>query len=244
MTVLWALLRRELGSCFATPVAWVFVVIFVALAGLCTYYLGAFYERGQADLEPFFRFHPWLHLLLVSAIAMRLWAEERRAGTLELLLTLPIRLRDAVLAKFLAGWLIVALALLLTFPLWITVNYLGEPDNGVILAGYLGSWLLAGTFLAVGACMSALTSSQVIAFILTATVCFIYTVAGSPMLLQALDGVLPPALIGLVASLAALGHYESMVRGVLEFRDLAWFAVTTSGWLLATGIVIESRKTG
>lgn len=244
MTALGALLQRELTSYFATPVAWVFVVIFVALAGLCTFYLGAFYERGQADLEPFFRFHPWLHLLLVSAIAMRLWAEERRAGTLELLLTLPIRLRDAVIAKFLAGWLIIGLALMLTFPIWLTVNHLGEPDNGVIAAGYLASWLLAGTFLAIGSCMSAASSSQVIAFILTATLCFAYTVAGSPMLLQALDGVLPPTAVALVASLGALGHYESMVRGVLEFRDLAWFAVTTGGWLLATGIVIELKKSG
>ncbi|HSG91588.1 MAG TPA: ABC transporter permease subunit [Pseudomonadales bacterium] len=242
--VLGALLRRELASYFATPVAWVFVIIFLVLSGVCTFYVGGFFERGQADLLPFFDFHPWLHLILVSAIAMRLWADERRTGTLELLLTLPVRLRDAVVAKFLAGWIVIGAALALTFPIWWTVNYLGDPDNGVIAASYLGSWLLAGAFLAIGGCMSAAAGSQVVAFILTASLCFLYVMLGAPFLLEAFDGWLPPLLIRTIGALGALGHYEALSRGLLEFRDLAYFAVTIAGWLLATCIVIELRKVG
>lgn len=239
-----ALLRRELASSFATPVAWVFVVIFLVLSGVATFYPGGFYERGRADLEPFFAFHPWLHLILVSAIAMRMWAEERRSGTLELLLTLPIRLREAVLAKFLAGWLLVGLALVLTFPLWVIVAWLGDPDHGVILASYLGSWLLAGSFLAIGSAMSALSRSQVVAFILTAAVCCLYLLAGLPMVLDSFEDRLPPVLVRAIGSLGILGHYEAISRGVLRLGDLAWFLITIAGWLVATGIIIETRKAG
>ena len=156
---------RELKAYFTTPLAYVFIVIFLALTGSLTFFLGGFFERGQADLAPFFLFHPWLYLFLVPAIAMRLWAEERRTGTIELLMTLPTTTFAAVLGKFLAAWAFAGIALLLTFPMWLTVNWLGEPDNGVILASYLGSWVMAGAFIAIGACVSALTKNQVIAFV-------------------------------------------------------------------------------
>src|SRR5690606_36018846 len=161
-----AVMKRELAAYFSTPLAYIFIVIFLFLTGVFTFYVGAFFERGQANLEPFFTYHPWLFLFLVPAIGMRLWAEERREGTIELLLTLPISQGGAVFGKFLASWAFTAIALMLTFPIWITVNYLGDPDNGVIVASYIGSLLMAGGYLSIAACMSAVTSSQVIAFVL------------------------------------------------------------------------------
>ena len=177
MNGLVTILKRDLRAYFATPVAYVFIVIFLVLAGVSTFYMGGFYERGQADLEPFFQFHPWLYMFLIPAISMRLWSEERKAGTLELLLTLPVPLGAAVVGKFLAAWAFTAVALLGTLPLWMTVNYLGEPDNTVILAGYLGSLLMAGGFLAIGACISALTKNQVIAFVVSFVICFAFNLA-------------------------------------------------------------------
>ena len=177
------ILKRELQSYFATPLAYVFIFIFLVLSGVFTFYLGNFFEREQADLTPFFSFHPWLYLFLIPAISMRLWSEERKTGTIELLMTLPVTRLDAVLGKFLAAWLFAGLALALTFPLWITVNYLGDPDNGVIFASYLGSFLMAGGFLAIGSCMSALTRSQVIAFIGCGIVCLLFVLAGFQMFL-------------------------------------------------------------
>src|SRR5919198_4059386 len=173
--------KRELAGYFATPVAYVFLVIFLALSGAFTFFVGNFFERGQADLQSFFTFHPWLYIVLIPALAMRLWAEERRSGTIELFLTLPIRMTEAVLGKFLAAWCFAGIALALTFPFWVTVNFLGRPDNGVILASYIGSWLMAGAMLAVGGCISAMTKNQVIAFVVTAAVVFVFTVAGSPI---------------------------------------------------------------
>ena len=178
MNGLTTIFKRELRAYFATPVAYVFIVIFLVLAGVATFYMGGFYERGQADLEPFFQFHPWLYMFLIPAISMRLWSEERKAGTLELLLTLPVPLSAAVIGKFLAAWAFTAVALLGTAPLWLTVNYLGEPDNTVILAGYLGSLLMAGGFLAIGACISALTKNQVIAFVVSFVICFAFNLSG------------------------------------------------------------------
>src|SRR5487761_1164892 len=157
--------RREFASYFATPLAYVFIVIFLVLAGVLTFFLGDFFERGQADLRPFFMFHPWLYLVLIPALSMRLWAEERKSGTIELFLTLPIRIGEAVLGKFLAAWCFAGIALFLTFPFWITVNFLGHPDNGVILASYAASWLMAGAILAIGAAISASTKNQVVAFV-------------------------------------------------------------------------------
>ena len=238
-----AVLRRELRSYFVTPVAYVFLVIFLVLAGILTFYVGDFYERGQADLQPFFVMHPWLYLILVPAITMRMWAEETKGGTLELLLTLPLTLWQAMLGKFLAAWLFIGLALALTFPIWITVNYLGSPDNGVILAGYLGSWLMAGTFIAIGACLSALTRNQVVAFILTALVCVLLILVGQPQVLDFFQGALPRRLINAVAHLSMLRHFEAISRGVLDLRDLLYFVLSTLGWLVAGVLLLDLKRT-
>ncbi len=238
-----AVLRRELRSYFVTPVAYVFLVIFLVLAGILTFYAGDFYERGQADLQPFFTMHPWLYLILVPAITMRMWAEEAKGGTLELLLTLPLTLWQAMLGKFLAAWLFIGLALVLTFPIWITVNYLGSPDNGVILAGYLGSWLMAGSFIAIGACLSALTRSQVVAFILTALVCVLLILVGQPQVLDFFSGALPRKLINAVAHLSMLRHFEAIARGVLDIRDLVYFLLSTIGWLVAGVLLLDLKRT-
>jgi ABC-2 type transport system permease protein len=235
-------MRRELAGYFATPVAWVFIVIFLVMAGAFTFYIGAFYERGIADLDPFFTFHPWLYLFLVPAIAMRLWAEERRAGTIELLLTLPITLWQAVVGKFMAAWLFVGLALLLTFPVWLTVNYLGDPDNGVIAAGYIGSWLMAGGFLAIGSCMSALTRNQVVAFILSVVVCFAFLVSGLPMVTDLFSSWAPQSLLDAIAEFSFLAHFSTISRGVIDIRDLVYFALVIGAWLLANTIVLEMKK--
>lgn len=236
------IMRRELASYFATPLAYVFIFIFLVLTSVFTFYLGGFYERGQADLEPFFAFHPWLYLFLIPAIAMRLWAEERKSGSIELLMTQPVRLWDAVLGKFLAAWLFTALALALTFPIWITVNYLGSPDNGAILAAYLGSLLLAGGFLAIGSCMSALTRNQVVAFILGVVVCFAFVVAGFPMVLDVFRSWLPQPLVDAIASLSFLTHFDSIQKGVIDLRDLLYFAMLIGFFLVATAIVLELHK--
>ncbi len=236
------LFRRELASYFATPVAYVFIVIFLILAGSFTFYLGNFYERGQADLLPFFNFHPWLYLFLVPAVSMRLWAEERKSGSIELLLTLPVTMLQAVLAKFLAAWAFIAIALLLTFPLWITVNYLGSPDNGAIVAGYLGSLLMAGGFLAIGACISAATRNQVVAFILTVVVCFVFLLAGFPIVLDFFRLWAPQGLVDAVASLSFLTHFASISKGVIDLRDLVYFALMIGFWLYANAIVIDLKK--
>ena len=191
---------------------------------------------------PFFNFHPWLYLFLVPAISMRLWAEERKSGTIELLMTLPIKTFDAVLGKFLAAWLFTGIALSLTFPLWLTVNYLGEPDNGAIFTGYLGSWLMAGGFLAIGSCMSALTKSQVIAFILTGLVCLLFVLAGFPMVLNLFVDWVPVMLLDAVASLSFLSHFSSISKGVVSLQDLLYFLSMIFAWLFATRIVIEMNQ--
>jgi ABC-2 type transport system permease protein len=236
------LFKRELRSYFATPVAYVFIVIFLLLSGSFTFYLGGFYERGQADLEPFFHFHPWLYLFLVPAVAMRMWADERKSGTIELLLTLPITMWQAVLAKFLAAWCFIAIALALTFPIWITVNYLGEPDNGVIFTSYLGSLLMAGAFLAIGACLSAATRSQVIAFIVSVVVCFLFLLAGFPLVLDVFRAVAPQGLVDAVSGLSFLTHFNAISKGVLDLRDLIYFALTIGCWLFANATVIDLKK--
>ncbi len=236
------IMRRELGSYFATPLAYIFILIFLVLASLFTFYLGGLYERNQADLNPFFNFHPWLYLFLIPAISMRLWAEERKNGSIELLFTQPITLWQAVIGKFLAAWAFAGLALALTFPLWITVNYLGDPDNGAILGAYLGSLLLAAGFLANGSCMSALTRNQVVAFILGVVVCFVVLLAGFPMVLDAFRAWLPQPLVDAIASLSLLTHFESISKGVLDVRDLLYFAMLIAYFLLATAVVLEVRK--
>src|ERR1700691_6236518 len=188
MKELIAVFKREFAAYFATPLAYVFIVIFLFAMGAFTFYIGHFFENGSADLQVFFGFHPWLYLFLVPALAMRLWAEERRSGTMELLLTLPVPLWATVLGKFLAAWAFAGLALLLTFPIWITVNYLGQPDNGVIVASYIGSFLMAGAYLAIGACISASTNNQVIAFVVSVVVCFLFTISGGAPVLGFFPG--------------------------------------------------------
>jgi len=234
--------RRELTAYFSTPLAYVFIVIFLVMNGIFTFDLGGFYMRGQADLQPFFNFHPWLYLFMIPALAMGLWSDERKTGTIELLMTLPIRLRDAVLGKFLAAWVLSGIALLLTFPVWVTVNYLGNPDNGVILAGYIGSWLMAGGFLAIGSCMSALTRNAVIAFILTVAICFMFVASGSAIVLNLFSGWAPQILVDAIAALSFLTHFDAISKGVLDIRDILFFAVVIAAWLLASAIVIEIKK--
>ncbi|MGH8226439.1 MAG: ABC transporter permease subunit [Steroidobacteraceae bacterium] len=236
------IMRRELGSYFATPIAYIFIVIFMVLASWFSFYLGGFYERGQADLGPFFSFHPWLYLFLVPAISMRLWAEERKSGSIELLMTQPVTLSQAVAGKFFAAWIFAGIALALTFPIWITVNYLGSPDNGAILAAYIGSFLLAGGFLAVGSFMSALTRNQVVAFILGVVGCFVLLLAGYPMVIDAFRSWLPQAAVEAIASLSFLTHFQSIEKGVLDIRDLIYFAMVIGYFLIATAVVLDVRK--
>ena len=236
------ILRRELASYFATPVAYVFIVIFLVLSGVFTFYLGGLYERNQADLQPFFTFHPWLYLFLIPALSMRLWAEERKAGTLELLMTLPVSVAQAVTGKFLAAWVFTGIALALTFPVWITVNYLGSPDNPVILLSYLGSFLMAGAYLAVGACVSAFTRNQVIAFVMSFVICLLFVLAGFPMVMDLFSAWAPTALTSAISSMSFLAHFESITRGVIDLRDLVFFFSFIVAWLTANAIVIELGK--
>lgn len=236
------LFRREFASYFTTPVAYVFILIFLMLSGVFSFYIGNFYERGQADLLPFFNFHPWLYLFLVPAMAMRSWSEERKSGTIELLMTLPVTVWQVMLGKFLAGWAVLGLALLLTFPLWVTVNYLGDPDNGIILAAYLGSWLMAGAFLAIGICMSALTKSQVVAFILAVVVCFLFVLSGSSIVLDAFKGWMSPMLLDTLASFSFLTHFESMAKGVIAVNDVGYFLIAIGIWLYGGFLAVEQKK--
>jgi ABC-2 type transport system permease protein len=236
--------RRELSGYFSTPVAYVFIVVFLFTAGIFTFYLGQFFERGQADLKAFFLFHPWLYLFFMPAIAMRLGAEERKAGTIELLLTLPIPLWAAVAGKFLAAWVFAGIALALTFPLWLTVNWLGNPDNGVIFAGYIGSLLMAGAYLAIGSCLSAITKNQVIAFVLSVLVCFIFTVSGAPMVLNFFEGWAPSLIVDTIASFSFLAHFNAITEGVIDVRDLVFFLSLIAVWLYATAVVVDFKKAG
>jgi ABC-2 type transport system permease protein len=237
-----AVLKRELKSYFATPIAYVFIVIFLVLAGTFTFFYGGFYETGQADLASFFYWHPWLYLFLVPALSMRLWAEERKSGSIELLMTLPLETWQAVAGKFLAAWAFTAIAVLLTFPVWITVNYLGNPDNGVIVAGYIGSLLMAGGFLAVGACISATTKNQVIAFILSVVVCFLLLVPGMGLVQSVLLGLVPQWLVDGLASLSFQTHFDYIAKGVIDLRDLVYFALLIGVCLYANTIVLELKK--
>lgn len=243
MSAVTAIARRELWGYFVTPVAYVFMVIFLVLAGTLTFYSGDFYDRGLADLQPFFDMHPWLYLVLVPAVTMSMWAEERASGTLELLFSLPVSISQAVLGKFLAAWGFIGICLALTFPIWITVNYLGDPDNGVILAGYVGSWLMAGAFIAIGACMSTATRSQIIAFILTASVCFLLLLVGQPQVLDFFQDSVPPKLIGAMGQLSMARHANAIARGVLDLRDLVYFFATILAWLGASVVVLDLKRT-
>lgn len=242
MSHLMVVMKRELNSYFVTQLAYVFILMFLMLSGVFTFYMGNFYERGQADLIPFFSFHPWLYLFLVPAISMRLWSEERKSGTIELLMTLPISRLNVVLGKFFAAWLFTAMALVLTFPLWITVNYLGRPDNGVIFASYLGSWFMAGGFIAIGSCMSALSKSQVIAFILSSAVSLVFIMAGFPMVLDVFSTWVPLSVLDGIASLSFLSHFQAISKGVLSLNDILYFISVIVLWLGATIIILEKKQ--
>lgn len=244
MSQVWPIFKREFGAYFATPLAYVFIVIFLFAMGAFTFYIGHFYDNGIADLTVFFGYHPWLYLFLVPAIAMRLWAEERRTGTMELLLTLPISIRAAVVGKFLAAWVFTGIALALTFPIWITVNYLGNPDNGVILASYVGSFLMAGGYLAIGACISAATSNQVIAFIVSVVVCFLFTVSGAPIVIDFFQAWAPLVLVNAVSSFSFLTHFGSIAAGVIDLRDVVYFLSLIALFLTANVVIIDLKKAG
>jgi len=239
---IWVIFKRELTVYFATPIAAVFIVIFLMLAGAFTFYLGNFFARGQADLLPFFNFHPWLYLVLIPALAMRMWAEERREGTIELLFTLPVTLWEAVVGKFLAAWCFTGIALALTFPMWVTVNVLGEPDNGVILAGYIGSFLMAGGFMAIGSCVSAFTKNQVIAFVISVLVGLGFVLSGFPMVLDFFSGWTPQFFLELISSFSFLTHFNAISRGVIDIRDLVYFLSLIGFWLFATALILEWKK--
>ena len=239
-----AIMRRELRGYFSTPLAYVFIVIFLLLAGWFTFNFGNFYNGGQASLAAFFNYHPWLYLFLVPALSMRLWAEERKTGTIELLLTLPLEIWHSVAGKFLAAWAFTALAVALTFPTWLTVNYLGEPDNGVIVAAYFGSLMMAGGFLAIGSCVSATTDNQVIAFIITVVICFVVLMAGFQPLLSPLVGWVPQTIVDAVASLSFLTHFSSISKGVIDARDIIYFALLIGTFLYANVLVLHMKKTG
>jgi len=234
--------RREFGAYFASPLAGIFLVIFLFMSGIFTFQLGGFYERGQADLRPFFTGQPWLYLFLVPALSMRLWAEDRRTGTIELLLTLPVSVWDLVVAKFLAAWAFACAALAQTVPLWITVAWLGNPDHGSILVGYLACALLSGTFLALGSFLSAFTKNQVIAFVLCGVAGFLLLVTGFPIVLDFVSGWLPRLAVEAISSMSALTHFESMMRGVLDLRDVLYFMSLTVAFLFLNGIVVEWKK--
>ena len=242
MSTTWAVLRRELRGYFNTPLAYIFIVIFLFLTGIFTFYLGSFFIRGQADLKPFFNFYPWLYLFLVPAIAMRLWAEERKSGAIELLLTLPVSLWSTVLGKFLAAWAFIIIALSLTFPMWITVNYLGQPDHGVIMASYLGSILMAGSYLAIGPCVSAATKNQVIAFVVAVVICFLFTVSGAPIVLDFFAAWAPQPLLDAIASFSFLTHFNSIQNGVIDLRDLIYFVSLILLWLFANLLIVDLKK--
>jgi len=244
MRYVWPIFRREFAAYFETPLAYVFIVIFLFAMGAFTFYIGNFYENGIADLSVFFGYHPWLYLFLVPAISMRLWAEERRTGTIELLLTLPIPVWATVAGKFLAAWVFIGVALLLTFPIWITVNYLGSPDNGVILASYVGSFLMAGGYLAIGSAISATTSNQVIAFVVSVVICFLFTVAGAPLVLDFFNGWAPLVLVNAVSSFSFLTHFIAITAGVIDIRDVIFFVSLMALFLAANVVIVDLKRTG
>jgi ABC-2 type transport system permease protein len=241
MNSFWAVFKRELKSYFTTPLAYVFLVIFLFFAGYMTFKNG-FYEARQADLQPFFMNLPLLFIFMVPATAMRLWAEERKVGSIELLFTLPVTIPQAVLGKFLAAWAFLAIALALTFPMVLTVFYLGDPDPGLIATGYLGSFLMAGGFLAIGSFFSALSKNQVIAFVLSVVACGVLVFAGMPTTLNHLSAFLPAGLVGAIENFSFQQHFESMQKGILQFKDLAYFVILIAGWIAACTIILDERK--
>ena len=236
--------KRELAGYFASPVAYVFIIIFLLLAGFLTFMVSGFFERGQAHLLPFFAWHPWLYLFLVPAVGMRMWSEERRLGTIELLLTMPITPWQAILGKFLASWMIIALALALTFPIVITVNYLGHPDNGVIFASYIGSLLLAGAYLSVSAMTSAMTRNQVVSFILSVVICLFLILAGWPPVTNLITNWASAGVVETIAAFSVMTHFDSLQKGVIDLRDVLFFVSIMVFCLFTTSVIIRAHRAG
>jgi ABC-2 type transport system permease protein len=236
--------KRELGGYFTSPIAYVFLIIFLLLTGFFTFTIGNFFERGEASLVSFFTWHPWLYLFLVPAVGMRLWSEERRLGTMELLLTMPLTTWQAIVGKFLASWLFLALALALTFPVWITVNWLGSPDNGIIAAGYVGSLFLAGSYLAISCMTSALTRNQVISFILSVVICLFLILAGYTPVTDLLTRFASPVVVDIIAAFSVMTHFEGFQRGVIDLRDFLFFVSVIGFALFTTGVIIRSQRAG
>jgi ABC-2 type transport system permease protein len=239
-----AIMKRELGGYFTSPIAYVFLIIFLLLTGFFTFTIGNFFERGEASLVSFFTWHPWLYLFLVPAVGMRLWSEERRLGTMELLLTMPLTTWQAIVGKFLASWVFLGLALALTFPVWITVNWLGAPDNGIILAGYAGSLFLAGSYLAISCMTSALTRNQVISFILSVMICLFLILAGYTPVTDLLTRFASPVVVDVIAAFSVMTHFEGFQRGVIDLRDFLFFASVIGFALFTTGVIIRSQRAG
>jgi gliding motility-associated transport system permease protein len=237
--------KRELGAYFTSPLAYIFIVIFLLLCGFFTFMVGGFFRLGEASLvRPFFNWHPWFYLFLVPAVGMRLWAEERRVGTIELLLTMPITTWQAIVGKFLASWLFLGVALVLTFPIVITVNYLGSPDNGVIFAGYLGSWLMAGAYLAISCVTSAMTRNQVVSFIISVVICLFFILAGFPPVIQLLEGWAGTWLVDTIASFSVITHFDGLQKGVLDSRDVLFFLSLIGFSLFTTSVVLRGHRAG
>jgi len=244
MRALWIITVREFGAYFATPLAYVFLVIFLAGAGAVTFFVGDFFSRRQADLMSFFSFVPWLFLVLIPAVGMRLWAEERKSGSIELLMTLPVTTGQAVGGKFLAAWLFTGIAVALTFPMWISVNYLGSPDNGVIFAGYVGTMLMAGALLALAGCLSALTRNQVIAFVVGAAASFLFMMSGLDLVLSVFKGWAPPYVLDMISSLSFLTHFQTISQGVLHLPAIVFFLSMILVCLFINIQIVELKKAG
>jgi ABC-2 type transport system permease protein len=237
--------KRELGAYFSSPIAYVFIVIFLLLCGFFTFFVANFFEQGQASLaRPFMMWHPWFYLFLVPAVGMRLWAEERRVGTIELLLTMPITAWQAIVGKFLASWLFLLLALVLTFPVVITVNVLGHPDNGVIFCSYVGSWLMAGAYLAISCITSAMTRTQVVSFIISVVICLFLILAGFPPVIRMLEGWAAPRVVDAIASISVITHFDGFQKGVLDSRDVLFFLSIIAFSLFSTSVILRGHRAG
>ena len=234
--------QRELQSYFTTPIAYVFIVIFLLLTGIFTFYFGQFFYRAQADLTPFFSFHPWIYMIFIPALTMRLWAEERKSGTIELLFTLPLTTMQIVVGKFLAAWCFTLLSLILTMPIWICVNYLGEPDNGVILASYFGSLLMTGGFLAIGACVSAVTKNQVVAFVLSVLICLLINLSGFPLVTDMLKNWLPEIIVETISSFSFISNFDVLTKGIVDLKSLCFFISLIVFSLYVNAVLIDVKK--
>ncbi len=239
---IFSIIKSEVRSYISSPAAYIFVIIFLILSGFFTFMVGNFFEAGQASLERFFVWHPWLYLILIPAIGMHLWAEERRQGTIEWLFTMPITLPQVVIGKFIAAWLIVAFALAMTFPMILSVYYLGNPDPGPIICGYLGSILMAGSYLAVTCFTSSLTRSQVISFILSVVICLFMIISGWPPVTGMLVEWAPQGLVDAIAYFSVIPHFTSLQRGVVDSRDLLYYLSVIIVALVMTGVTLKHHR--